>query len=273
MRKPSSDLIFTPEVLPQGIPRVDAHIHTTFSDGHDTVGAVLAAAVACGLSCVALTDHVRRSTDWFPRYVKEVRRVAGSFPQLTVYVGVEAGDQATLDFMNKESTVDAGKRSLELLAEHDLVSETSFVLGLPDETPERVKATLELAKAYDPDFAHFLAIAPWPYAPMWKDLERHVVSRDYRRYNLVDPVVKPEAMTLDEVDAAIVDCYRSFYMDKAHRLLKMPPGFRRDYDLRSMKLIMSSSFVRKKMLGAAIPHDVRTLLDGLARGKVGATGD
>ena len=198
-----------------------------------------------------------RDRDILPKYVK-----AGI---VHVYVGIEATDQATLDLVNKETTVDENKLALELLSQHDLVSETSFVLGFPHETPERIKETLALAKSYDPDFAHFLAIAPWPYAAMWKDLEPYVVSRDYRRYNLIDPVVKPEAMSLREVDDAIIDCYRSFYFSKGKQLLAMRPGFRKEYVYRSMKLIMQSSFVKKKMLGRAMPEEVKNLLAVLGK--------
>ena len=182
-----------------------------------------------------------------------------------VYVGIEATDQATLDLVHKEMSVDEGKLALQLLSAHDLISETSFVLGFPGETPEHIRETLALAKAYDPDFAHFLAIAPWPYAAMWPELAPYVVSRDYRKYNLIDPVVKPEAMTLRQIDDAIIDCYRSFYMDKGRQLLSMKPGFRREYVFKSMKLIMSSSFVRKKMLGRTMPEEVRRLLATLSR--------
>lgn len=182
-----------------------------------------------------------------------------------VYVGIEATDQETLNLVNKESTLEEGKAALRLLDEHNLVSETSFVLGLPNETKAHIKETLQIAKEYNPDFAHFLAIAPWPYAPMWKDLAPHVVSRDFRRYNLIDPVVKPAAMTIDEIDAAIVECYRDFYMNKGHSLGKLLSSPRRDYILRSMKLIMNSSFVKKKMgLVAHMPKEVRELLSALA---------
>jgi len=198
-----------------------------------------------------------RDRDILPKYVK-----AGI---VHVYVGIEATDQATLNLVNKETTVDENKLALQLLSQHDLVSETSFVLGFPHETPEHVRETLALAKDYDPDFAHFLAIAPWPYAAMWKDLEPHVVSRDWRRYNLIDPVVKPVAMTLRDVDDAIIDCYRSFYFSKGTQLLAMRLGFRRDYVYRSMKLIMQSSFVKKKMLGRAMPEEVKNLLAVLGR--------
>jgi len=57
-------------------------------------------------------------------------------------------------------------------------------------------------------------------------------------------------MTLDDVDNAIVDCYRSFYTAKAMSLVSDTNAARRDYLFRSMKLIMGSSFVRKKMAEA-----------------------
>jgi anaerobic magnesium-protoporphyrin IX monomethyl ester cyclase len=115
-----------------------------------------------------------------------------------------------------------------------MITETSFVLGLPEETPESVRETLAKAKAFNPDFAHFLAIAPWPYADMYADLEPFVEVRDYRKYNLVDPVVKPKAMTLAQIDKAIVDGYREFYMGKMKELVSMKDPFRKEYLLRSM---------------------------------------
>jgi len=178
-----------------------------------------------------------------------------------VYVGVEATDQATLDLVNKNASVETGMKALRLLHDYGLVSETSFVLGFPDETPEKIKQTLELAKAYDPDNAHFLAITPWPYAELWKEMEPYVATRDYRKYNLIDPVIRPRAMTLDDVDNAIVDCYRSFYPSKAISVFADRNSARRDYMLRAMKLIMGSSFVRKKMAsGKGMPPEVRALL-------------
>jgi anaerobic magnesium-protoporphyrin IX monomethyl ester cyclase len=178
-----------------------------------------------------------------------------------VYVGVEATDQETLDLVNKDANVESGVKALRLLHDYGMVSETSFVLGFPDETPEKIKKTLELAKTYDPDNAHFLAITPWPYADLWKEMEPYIATRDYRKYNLIDPVIEPKAMTLDDVDNAIVDCYRSFYTSKAVSVFTDKNRERRDYMLRAMKLIMGSSFVRKKMMrGKGMPPEVRAML-------------
>lgn len=183
-----------------------------------------------------------------------------------IYIGVEATDQKTLDLIKKDVRVETGMEAIRLIHEHGMITETSFILGFPHETKESIKTTLELSKLYNPDFAHFLALAPWPYADMYKELEPHVAVKDYRKYNLIDPVIKPERMTLEDVDGAIIDCYQKFYMGKLQEILGMKDAFKKDYLLRSMRLMMSSSFIVDKLgsLGA-IPPQIESLIKGIGR--------
>jgi len=198
-------------------------------------------------------DDIVRDADILAKYV-----AAGV---VHVYVGIEATDQATLDLVNKESDVDTNIKALRLLDTHGIISETSFVLGFPDETPDKIARTLELSKTYNPDFAHYLTITPWPYSDLWRELEPHIAVRDFRKYNLIDPIVRPTAMSLEDVDNAIVDCYRSFYSGKVLQLATEKNAARRAYMQRSMRLIMGSSFIRTKMgQGKGMPPKVRELL-------------
>jgi len=199
-------------------------------------------------------DDILRDADLLPAY-----RKAGI---VHIYVGVESGRQATLDLMKKELQADQGREALRLLREQGIVTETSFVLGFPDETRDTVKTTLEMAFWYDPDFAHFLMITPWPYADLYADLAPFIRERDYRRYNLIDPVVEPAAMTMDQLDEALIICYRDFYMKRFASLLTERDAFKAQYLRRSMQLIMSSSFIVDKfkrfpLLGAAMEGMMR----------------
>jgi anaerobic magnesium-protoporphyrin IX monomethyl ester cyclase len=164
-----------------------------------------------------------------------------------IYIGIEATDQETLDRVKKEISVDESQEAIDLIRRYGMVSETSFVLGFPEETSKSVERTLKLAQDYDPDFAHFLAITPWPYADIYAELEPFIEVHDLAQYNLIEPIVKPIAMTRDEIDRAIIQCYFHFYKDKMPKVLKMKDPFVKDYMLRSMKLIMKSSFLATKM--------------------------
>ena len=160
-----------------------------------------------------------------------------------VYIGVEATTQQTLDHIQKDNSVEQSEEAIRLLHSQNMITETSFVLGFPWETPESIEQTLSLAQHYGPDFAHFLAITPWPYADMYDELRDSVEVHDYAKYNLVEPIVRPAAMTREEVRRAIVDCYARYYMHRVPEYFKIKDRFKRDYLRRSMKLIMSNSFL------------------------------
>jgi len=202
-------------------------------------------------------DDIVRDEDILAKY-----RKAGI---IHIYVGVEATSQETLDRFQKNADVQTGKRAIELLAQHNILTETSFVLGVPEETPETVARTLEMAKFYDPDMAHFLLLAPWPYADMYPELEPYVETRDYALYNLVEPVMRTEAMTRDELMAAVIKCYMDFYMSRLPLWAAERDKFKRAYMLRSAKLIMQNSFITKHIPGGLkMPAAVRKAIERLA---------
>jgi len=196
-----------------------------------------------------------RDEDILPKY-----RAAGVSH---IYVGVESTDQAVLDLYKKDVKVEESRRAIELINAHGMVSETSFVVGGPDDTPESIRRTVELAKWYGPDMAFFLAITPWPYADLWNDLEPYVATRDYRRYNLVEPVIAPKAMTIDEVRNELHRATGEFFHDKFKRLGELTPDKRR-FMVAVLKLLIQHSYLgaeMHRMAGhAAMPESVRQML-------------
>lgn len=163
-----------------------------------------------------------------------------------IYIGIESGNQETLNLIKKETSVQMGKMALELLHKYGFITETSFVLGFPEEDKKSVKRTLELAKYYNPDFAHFLCITPWPYSDLWKEVEPYIKVFDFSKYNLIEPIIQPKKMKLIEIDEMILKCYKDYYLWKFKNLEN--DGFKYRYILESFKLIMKSSFIRKKIL-------------------------
>jgi putative hydrolase len=62
----------------------DRHVHSTFSDGADTIADNIAEAESLGLRELTCVDHVRLSTDWVPDYVAAVRELR---PQTKLKLG------------------------------------------------------------------------------------------------------------------------------------------------------------------------------------------
>ncbi len=69
--------------------RQDMHVHSTFSDGRDTIEDNVAEAERLGLLELTCVDHVRVDTDWVADYAAAVRRVDETTPVL-VRCAVEA---------------------------------------------------------------------------------------------------------------------------------------------------------------------------------------
>jgi anaerobic magnesium-protoporphyrin IX monomethyl ester cyclase len=179
-----------------------------------------------------------------------------------IYMGVEATDQKTLDLFNKNLKVADSKKAIDLVNAQDIVSETSFVLGMPLDTQESIAATLELAKYYSPDMAFFLAIAPWPYSEIYPDLKNHVEEKDYRRYNLVEAVLKPLAMSRKELEKELLETTKKFYMDKMLKFASLSSG--KQVFMRSvMDLLMRHSYLSEHIKASAegMPESVKRLLN------------
>lgn len=163
-----------------------------------------------------------------------------------VSIGVESLEQARLDEVHKGQQVEEAQEAVELLRENGIVSEISLVLGFPDDTPQTVAQALKFAQLLNPDSANFLPLTPWPYTPLYRELRELIRETDFSRYNLIDPVLEPHQMTIAQLDLALTDCFRKFYMGKVFEVMTMKDEFRRGYMVRATKLIMASPFVMKK---------------------------
>jgi histidinol phosphatase-like PHP family hydrolase len=70
----------------------DYHIHSTYNDHSDpdlTINNVIQIAKSKGLKKIAFTEHVRKSSDWIPKYLDEIQRCAIA-SSLDILSGFEA---------------------------------------------------------------------------------------------------------------------------------------------------------------------------------------
>ena len=180
-----------------------------------------------------------------------------------VYMGAESGDDDVLKSLNKGIEMKTTKRALDLLREAGIVTEASFMIGLPQETWDSVRSTIDSAIYLNPDVAVFPIATPWPYTPMHREMKDRIRVFDYSKYNLVTPIVEPYAMSLDEVNEALALCYIEFYRHKVREVLSLEDGFKKDYLMSAFRLMMKdkcSAFrmkgVRFRSSGAEIRHSL-----------------
>lgn len=196
-------------------------------------------------------DDILRDRDIMEKYAK-----AGI---LHIYVGAESASQATLDRYQKNLKIEESKKAIDLINDAGIISETSFVLGMPDETPESIDSALKLAQYYNPDLAFFLAIAPWPYSDIYQELAPYVEEFDYSKYNLIEPIVKPDNMTREELNRHLLRAFREFYMNKLQTIEDLSE-FKKNYMIDVTRLLVNDSYLSNQMKGE-MPPKVKQLIE------------
>ncbi len=82
------------------------------------------------------------------------------------YIGFESGSQAILDRVHKDATVAQLERGAAYLASAGIDRSVGFVVGLPGETDETVRRSIELARRVRPERIQFTRFTPLVGSPL-----------------------------------------------------------------------------------------------------------
>jgi hopanoid biosynthesis associated radical SAM protein HpnJ len=131
-------------------------------------------------------------------------------------VGYESGNQQILHNIKKGMRVDVAKRFAKDCRELGIRIHGTFILGLPGETPETIKETIEFAKEVNPHTLQVSLAAPYPGTFLYKqalengwldDANGDLVNEDGRQ---IAPLNYP-GLSHTEIFDSVDTFYRSFY--------------------------------------------------------------
>jgi radical SAM superfamily enzyme YgiQ (UPF0313 family) len=92
-----------------------------------------------------------------------------------IVFGIESGDTEVLRKIGKRTTVEKSKEAIKACNKAGLKTTASFVIGLPFDTAETIRKTIDLAFELKPTLVAFNPLVPFPGAPVF-DGERHTPS-------------------------------------------------------------------------------------------------
>ncbi|HEX55509.1 MAG: hypothetical protein DRO90_00550 [Candidatus Altiarchaeales archaeon] len=84
--------------------------------------------------------------------------------------GIESADQRILDNVNKGITVEQSKKAIEITNKVGIATIGHFIFGLPGETQETIKETIEFSKKLPLNFAEFYIATPFPGSELFDEL-------------------------------------------------------------------------------------------------------
>jgi radical SAM superfamily enzyme YgiQ (UPF0313 family) len=148
----------------------------------------------------------------------EVLREMKSSGCIGISYGIESGVDEILIGMKKGAGTEQARRAVQLTQEAGIEVLAHIILGLPGETPETLRRTLEYVKKLDSDYAQFDCAIPFPKTELesWADREGWITTKDYSRYELNQPILNLPTLSLEELRKARSRAYREFYLRPAY---------------------------------------------------------
>jgi anaerobic magnesium-protoporphyrin IX monomethyl ester cyclase len=146
---------------------------------------------------------------------KEILEALKSIGLVNVGFGVESGNEHILEVIKKGIAKDQVRRAVALAKGLGFETWCFFIIGLPQETAETIKDTIDFAIELDPDFAKFLILKPFPGSEVFEELskEKLIDSFDYTRYGVYTaPVHHLQTLSANDIEAWKRKAYRRFYL-------------------------------------------------------------
>lgn len=164
----------------------------------------------------------------------------------SIAIGVESGSQDILDFVNKNIKLSQIRNVFNMLKRLKFETWAFFMLGLPMESEETIRKTIDFAKELDPDVAKFHIFKPFPGSPLFSYMKGQglIDDFDYDSYGLHSkPVHRLEKISGAGILEWQKKAYRKFYLRPKKILLHLL-RLKSFYRIR-LNILIATSVVKK----------------------------
>ncbi|MHA1395802.1 MAG: B12-binding domain-containing radical SAM protein [Promethearchaeota archaeon] len=130
--------------------------------------------------------------------------------------GVESGSQRIIDKIGKGITLKEVESALFSAKKAGLETEAYFMIGLPSETEDDLKKTLDFSRKINPDYAKVANTIPFPGTKLYNDMDKNgqMISKDWAKYHFAQSlreVYRHDVLSWDILDKYGNLFYKKFY--------------------------------------------------------------
>jgi len=166
-----------------------------------------------------------------------------------LHMGVESGDPHILKVMRKGITLDQVRWAFKTARKYGFITRGYFMIGYLDENPDTYRATIDLARELDLDFASFSITTPLPATHLFEEsIRRGYIDPDFwKKYTLLKvskedfPHIPSEHWDEKELNNMMRKSYYSFYLRPAYawRRISSVKSWKQFMDLfRGLKIML-----------------------------------
>ena len=130
-----------------------------------------------------------------------------------ILFGVESGSPEMLKRMKKGITPDKVRKAFDLTKEVGIKTQAFFLFGIPGETQETIRETIEFAKELNASSTQFAVAIPHPGTALYEECRANgwLTSEDWADYTSESSLIETGWLTADQVEQARIQAYREYY--------------------------------------------------------------
>jgi anaerobic magnesium-protoporphyrin IX monomethyl ester cyclase len=159
--------------------------------------------------------------------------------------GIESGNEQILRHARKGAYPDKAEKSLKSAKKAGIMNWGYFIIGLPGETEETIRETIDFAKRLPLDIALFHVAAPYPGTPFFFEVVKENWFRKGTRWEMVD-MDKGTVLDYPELSAERL----LYWQKRAFREWALRPGPAITY----LKMLLSDPSTMKSALSVGLQH-------------------
>jgi radical SAM superfamily enzyme YgiQ (UPF0313 family) len=165
--------------------------------------------------------------------------------------GIESGSPRIIKLIGKQISLDQVRKIFNICRLENIQTTALFVIGVPGETPDDLRKTIDFSKEIGADVADFHILIPLPGTPVYDHLKREglLLETDYSKYSFhTEPVFRTKELTKDEILMWYKIAYREFYTNPQlylNRLIKMTSFSAFRNNAKAFKTILHSFILKR----------------------------
>ena len=145
---------------------------------------------------------------------RELLQLCAKSGCMMMFIGFESLSQINLQEMRKPfNKVGRFKESIEMIHDHGIAIEGSFMFGFDNDDSSIFKKTVDFVNEVNLDAVQFSVVTPLPGTGLYQKLEREgrIIERDWSRYDFLTVVFKPRLMSEEELQNGLYFAYHQIY--------------------------------------------------------------
>lgn len=171
---------------------------------------------------INITWSCERRVDTVDFDILKLMKKAGCY---SIFYGIESFDQECLDTINKGIKAEQAENVIKLTKMAGIEVRANFILGLPNETPDKARRTIEKICKLNPDYVKFNILTPYPGTALYQEIKKGkwgIFNEDYSKSTGYFATFLPYGYkNFEELEKMRRYAFRKFHLRPRYILSKM----------------------------------------------------